>query len=42
VTPFFLMCFFMVPLYLVVVGNRASHDSLLVEKNLRLWVVVTE
>jgi hypothetical protein len=25
-----------------VVGNRASHDSLLVEKNLRLWVVVTE
>lgn len=36
------MCFFMVPLYLDVVGNRASHDSLLVEKNLRLWVVVTE
>ncbi len=40
--PFFLMCFFMVSLYLDVVGNRASRDSLLIEENLRLWLVVAE
>ncbi len=32
----------MVSLYLDVVGNRAFHDSFLIEKNLSLWVVVAE